>query len=505
MTEALAGIRLLDFTWLMAGAFGPKYLAAFGAEVIRIEWKDKIDFLRYGAPFLSPPGEKADPMTRPNSLNRASFFNDINSGKRGITLNMHKRRGKELFAELLRVSDGVMDNFTPTTLARWGFSFEKMREIRPDIVYVQSPGFGARGPYSPFRSYGSIGQGASGLTYEIGLPDRGPCGWGYSYMDVTAGWYVALNTMAALRHRNKTGQAHHLDTAQTDAAIYMTGTAILDYSANGRHYVRTGNRSPHVYAAPHGAYRCADDPEWTGIASSDRWIAITCFTEAHWQALVEEMGNPAWASEPQFATLEARYQNQDALDAKLTEWTRTQERYSLMERLQARGVPAGVCQDARDRVELDPQLKHLGFFKTVPHSEVGSYRLQGIPGRFSKTPPDVGGRHGRGAPCFGEDNEYVFGEILGYSTAQIAQLREEGPRHGYRPFCGLFGYSHHRSGQRERRVRRQADGDEWGGGDPHRAAGRRARPQDRPVLPGRAGRAGGRPRAQSLSLALQHG
>src|SRR5438105_5643970 len=146
MTEALAGIRLLDFTWLMAGAWGPKYLAAFGAEVIRIEWRDKVDFLRYNGPFLVPPGETADPLDRPESLNRSGFFNDINAGKRGITLNMHDWRGKELFARLLRLSDGVMDNFTPTTLARWGFPYEKMREVQPDVVYVQSAGFGAKGP-----------------------------------------------------------------------------------------------------------------------------------------------------------------------------------------------------------------------------------------------------------------------------------------------------------------------------------------------------------------------
>src|SRR5262245_7217304 len=164
MTEALTGIRLLDFTWLIAGAWGPKYLAAFGAEVIRIEWRGRIDFLGPALPVHVPVGQSGDPLQRPDSLNRGGTFNDVNTGKRGITLNMHDPRGKELFARLLGVSDGVLENFTPTTLARWGFPYARMREIRPDLVYVQAAGFGAEGPYRNFRSYGSIGQGAGGLT-----------------------------------------------------------------------------------------------------------------------------------------------------------------------------------------------------------------------------------------------------------------------------------------------------------------------------------------------------
>src|SRR5262249_4218981 len=162
-------------------------------------------------------------------------------------------------------------------------------------------------------------------------------------------------------------------------SIYHTGTSMLDFSANGRRSVRSGNRSLYLHAAPHGVYRCADDPVWRNLASEDRWIAIACLTEDHWRALVEVVGDAARAHEARFATLAARYAHQDALDACLEAWTRGQERYELMARLQARGVPAGAVQDGLDRIEQDPQLAHLGFIRTLDHSEVGPHWVQGFP------------------------------------------------------------------------------------------------------------------------------
>jgi crotonobetainyl-CoA:carnitine CoA-transferase CaiB-like acyl-CoA transferase len=425
MTKALAGVRVLDFTWLFAGAWGPRYLAAYGAEVIKIEWHEKMDFMRYNPPLLSKEGEAPLEVgmvgtNRPEDLpspNRSGYFHDINTGKRGISLNLHHPEGRALFRRLIAVSDVICDNFTATTMDRWGFGYEVMQSIRPDIIYVQAPGFGKHGLYRDYRSYGPIAQGVGGLTYQGGLPDRSPCGWGFSYLDVTSAWYLAMAALTALRFRKRTGLGQHVDHSQVDCAIYHTGTALLDYSVNGRQYERTGNRSPHVHAAPHGAYRCEG---W------DNWIAIGCSTEAHWQGLVEAMGRPAWTREDRFATLEKRVANQDALDACLTEWTITQDYYALMDTLQAYGVPATAVQTSQDRVERDPQLRHRGFFVETVQSEIGSQPVEQVPGKFSVTPPHPGGPHGRGAPSYGEDNAYVYGDVLGLTAREIAELREEG-------------------------------------------------------------------------------
>jgi crotonobetainyl-CoA:carnitine CoA-transferase CaiB-like acyl-CoA transferase len=334
----------------------------------------------------------------------------------GVTLNMRHPKGKDLFRRLLPLADVVTDNYTATTLEDWGFGFEAMRAINPRIIYVQSPGFGKLGPYRDYRSYGPLAAAVAGLTEMSGLPDRLPCGWGFSYLDVVAPWYISLAVLAALNRRQRTGTGVHVDLSQVGPGFLLSGTAILDHAAHGRVYQRTGNRSPDRPAAPHGAYRCK---------GYDRWIALACFDETQWQALVRLMGDPSWAADPRFATLEARCANQDALDAEVEAWTRTQERYELMGRLQAAGVPAGVVQDASDRAERDPHLRARGFFAEVDHSEIGRHVVEGVPGQWSRTQPHPEGPIGRGAPCYGEDNRRVYGGLLGLTDDEIDALAAE--------------------------------------------------------------------------------
>ena len=291
-----------------------------------------------------------------------------------------------------------------------------MVKVKPDIVYVQAPGFGFQGPYRDYRSYGPTAAAISGLTFMSGLPDRYPVGYGFSYMDVCGPYFVAMATMMALRQRDRTKKGVWVDSSQAGPAFLLTGTSIMDWSANDRSYERSGNRSAYEPAAPHGAYRCQGD---------DMWIAIACRDDAEWDGLVAEMGGPEWTASPQFATLTDRYENQDDLDAHIEAWTQKQERYDLMERLQARGVPAGVCQNTRDRYEIDPQLAHNGYFVNVPHSEVPSYDVEGHAGRFSETPPSPFGQTGHGAKCYAEDTESFYADVLGMSQERIARLQAE--------------------------------------------------------------------------------
>ncbi len=428
MVRPLEGVRIADLTWLLAGAGGPRLLASLGAEVIRIEWRERLDFLRYMPPFAPVPGEKEEKRGAlelagldargSRSINRAGYFNDINAGKRGISLNLGHPKGRELFKRLVAISDVVVESFTALTMQRLGLGYEELRRVKPDIIYVQQPGWGYQGPYKNFVSYGPTAQAISGLTEQSGLPPPyPPAGWGFSYMDWSGAYYCAMAMLCALYYKKRTGKGQYLDCSQVEPGIYMTGTAILDYLVNQRHYRRSGNRSPFKPAAPHGAYRCA---------GRDRWIALAVFTEEQWQALVRQMGSPAWAKEEKFATLSARLQNQDELDLLVEAWTRTQEPYPLMERLQRVGVPAGVCQTAEDRIDFDPQLRHLGWLTPLPHSEIGTWPVKDVPFHFTYATVSQGGLTGRGAPCYGEDNGYVYGELLGLSPQERAELEREG-------------------------------------------------------------------------------
>jgi crotonobetainyl-CoA:carnitine CoA-transferase CaiB-like acyl-CoA transferase len=419
MPKPLEGIRILDFTWANAGPKGTRHLANLGAEVLRLEWKGRLDFSRTLGPFHLLPCEEeprdfqAPGKGGPPTLNRAAGFNDVNAGKLGVSLNMRHPEGKALFRRLLPLADVVTDNYTATTLADWGFSWEEMAKIRPDIIYVQQPAFGNAGPYRDFRSYGPIAAAVTGLTYMAGLPERAPVGYGFSYLDVAAPFFLCMAILSALHYRERTGQGQYMDLSHAGPGFLMTGPAILDYSANGRRYQRTGNRAPYTSAAPHGAYPCRGE---------DRWIAITVHDDAEWDAFCGVLGNPDWTARPEFITQAGRFAHQEALDRHVAAWTCQQDRYEAMRALQEAGVPAGVCQDTRDRVDTDPQLRHRGYVETVNHTEFGPYRVEGIVGKWSETQPASGGVHGLGGPLYAEHDRGVYQELLGLSEREFDSL-----------------------------------------------------------------------------------
>ena len=430
----LEGVRIADLTWLLAGAGGPRLLASLGAEVIRIEWRDRLDFLRYMPPFATQKDEQAEKAVamdlsgldtgKVKSVNRGGYFNDINAGKYGISLNMKAPQGRELFKKLVAVSDVVVEAFTAETMQKWGLGYDTLKAIKPDIIYMQQPGWGYTGPYVKYASYGPIAQAVSGLTEQSGLPPpHPPAGWGFSYMDWSGAYYCAMTILMALYYKKRTGRGQYLDCSQVEPGIGMTGTAVLDHAVNGRRYQRTGNRSPYKPAAPHGAYPCASAEQ---DAENDRWIAIAATSEEEWRALVQEMGNPDWAGQTQFASLAERVKHQDELDRLVSAWTKEHEPFGLQERLQAAGVPAGVCQTAQDRIERDPQLKHLNWLIPLNHTEIGTWPVKDIPFHFTNGQVSQGGPTERAAPCYAEDNDYVYKELLGLSQAEMDAFQEKG-------------------------------------------------------------------------------
>ncbi len=417
----LQGVRIFDFSWFLASAGGTRLCAALGADVIKVEWKENPD-TRLAA--MAPVGgraarEKATaPLKGVTDSDMGGQFNNKNAGKSGLSLNIRHPKGMEIARRLIAQSDIVAEGFSPGVLQRLGLGYDVLRSLRSDIIYVQQSGMGGIGTYGRFRTIGPVAAAFAGTSEMSGLPEPAmPAGWGYSFLDWIGAYGFAMAIIGAVYHRDRTGHGQWIDSSQCESGIFHCGVPILDWAANGRPWMRIGNRSPFKPAAPHGAYRCAGE---------DRWLAIAAFTEDEWQALCGVAERPAWAKDPRFATLTDRLANQDALDKAISEWTETQDVRACMLRLQAAGVPAGVCQDAEDRVDHDPQLTALNWMTEVTGTKIGRWPVTEFPAKLSATPSYSGGIIDRGAPGYGEDNERLLGELLGYSKAEVAALAADG-------------------------------------------------------------------------------
>lgn len=423
--HALAGVRVVDLSWMLASAGAGRVLASLGAEVIKVEHSSHPDGMRHTR-VVYPQGGRAerDAATRPldapvaSSLNSGGNFMEINTGKLGLSLDLKSPEGKRILESLIRDADIVTEGFSPGTMKRMGFSYERLRELNPRIIYIQQSGLGELGVYGGAKAFGPTAQAFAGLTEMSGLPAPfPPAGIGYSFLDWFGAYNMATGMLAALVHRDRTGQGCHIDASQVEMGLFLSGTAILDKSANGRAWSRYGNASPYKEAAPHGIYPTSGD---------DRWIAIAIFTQEQWLSAVAVLGEPEWANDPRFADRSARLRAHSELDALLAHETAGWDGYELMDRLQQAGVPAGVAQDAADRIDDDPQLSFLGWQIDLPQSENGAWPARQHPVRFSATPAHAGGVRDRHGPNYGEDTDDVLSRILGYSAQQISDLRESG-------------------------------------------------------------------------------
>jgi crotonobetainyl-CoA:carnitine CoA-transferase CaiB-like acyl-CoA transferase len=427
---ALDGVRILDFTRLGFGAQATLICGCLGAEVIRVESTRVPDAIRVMPPYVPEPGEKGEAFgaatlanaTAAASPNRGGIFYKYNTGgKKSITVDARHPDGLALLKELVAQSDVVTESFAAGTLARWGLSYDVLRSIRGDVVYVSMCGFGHEGPDTSHVTMGPTAQALTGLTFMVGLPDRPPAGWSFSYLDHVGGYLGAVAILAGVLHRRRTGRGQHIDVSQLEPATALSGALLLDAAVNGRPSRRpgfpTGNRRAQPPTAPGGAYRCTGD---------DRWVVISCRTDAHWRGLVDAMGAPAWASDPRFATVAERVAHADDLDAHVEAWTSGLDRYEAMDLLQRAGVPAGAVQDAADRLERDPQLQARGHYTALGNAEVDPLPLEGVPFRMSVTAPHAGGRLRRGPPLLGEDTDAVLRTVLGKHDDDIAALRAAG-------------------------------------------------------------------------------
>jgi crotonobetainyl-CoA:carnitine CoA-transferase CaiB-like acyl-CoA transferase len=401
---ALAGTRVLDLTWVLAGPYATKILADHGAEVIKVESRHRPDPSRLSAALhLS-----RDASRHPDS---SGYFNNFNRNKSSVVVNLARPEGLGLLRRLVAASDVVIENFSARVLASWGLDYPTLAACRPDLVLVSMAGMGHTGPWRDHVTYADAVQALSGLAAEVGLPGEAPLGLTFGLGDMIAGYHAALATLAALEWRDATGRGQHVDLSQVEAVASHLGTAVLEVSASGAPRGPDGSR--HRTMAPHGVFPCQGE---------DRWIAIAVGTDPEWRALCGALGRPEAAGDPRFATAASRKANESACEALVAGWTGGQDRDALVARLQAAGVPAGAVQDGRDLVEVDPQLRARGFYVPLRHPRAGVFLHEGVVPRLGGTPGAIAAP----APCLGEHTSAVLRGVLGLDDAEIERHRALG-------------------------------------------------------------------------------
>ncbi len=397
----LAGIRILDFTWAWAGPFATLQMAHLGAEVLRVESEKRVCITRAIPPF-------ADDIPGPN---RAGYFNQYNQGKRSITLNLADPAGLQVAHDLVTHCDVVVENFAGGVANKMGLGYEKLRQIRPDIVMLSMSGYGQDGPYRGYLGYGPPAAALSGFFSTTGYQGMPPMELGTSYMDPNAGIFGAIAVMNALIHRNNTGRGQYIDQSQLETAVQLIAEGLLQCQIAGEEPERVGNHHPIM--SPHNTYRATGD--------SDKWVSIAVANDSEWRALCLVIGKIELAHDSRFSTPSARKQNEDELDCIIGEWTRTRDRWQIAEDLQRAGVAAFPSMSNKD-LASDEHLGERGYLVRLEHPEVGQRTHVGIPWTLDGKACRVASP----APVRGADTDAVLSKLLGYSRAKIDQLRNAG-------------------------------------------------------------------------------
>ena len=403
MTDLLAGTTILEFGGGAAGPVATRYFADHGATVIRVESRQRPDFLRI---------LKLTPNT-PGGLDGGEHFAVLNANKLSVALNLSTAEGVAVARRLALRADAVAENFAPGAMAKWGLDYAALATERPDLVMISTCLNGQTGPQRAYPGFGGQGSALSGFNHLTGWPDRAPLGPYGTITDSLSPRLAALLLATALLHRARTGQGQYLDLSQVEGGIVCLSENIATFTANGTILDRMGDRSRH--AAPHGVFRCADE------GGRERWIAVAVHDDDDWRRLVDVLGRPAWACEPSLATGASRLAQVDALEARLAEWTAPQHAATLAEALQRAGIDAAPVLDLAD-LHADPQLAHRRHFRTVEHPVLGPHPAETHAIRFSGMEPALR----RPAPRLGEHTDTVLRDLLAMPDDEIARLRAAG-------------------------------------------------------------------------------
>ena len=404
--QPLQGYRIIELCDIWAGPFCGELLGDLGAEVVKIEAIQRI-----GRGQLRPSSGRDYPDGEPGEhpWNRSANFNALNRNKRGITLDLAHPRGLAVFKELVSVSDAFFCNFALRVLENLDISYDDLRKIRPDIIFMPTPGFGTTGPYKHYRSMGMTLDAFCGHSAMRGYPNEElstitP----FHHPDAIGGATAAFAIIAALWHRATTGQGQHIDLSQVEASIPHLGEFYLDWAMNQRLPERRGNGDPTM--APHGCYPCkpaSEDPE------GDAWVTIACTSDVECRALCRLIGRPDPARDSQ--------QQWDELDSTIRAWAQGLTAEEAVALLQEAGIPAGPVLNVGPGQHYNRHLQERGFFQPVMHPEAGEYLL---PASLWRTPRRRAPAQGA-APCLGEHNRYILGELLGITDRELTQLEAE--------------------------------------------------------------------------------
>ncbi len=387
----LDGLKVLDFTWSIAGPNHTRVLADCGATVVKIESVRRPDAARGFQPVY-------DNIATAES---SALFDLMNAGKRSLGLDLGTPEGLEVAKDLIRWADVVCESYTPKAMRKWGLDYDNLRTLNPSVVMLSTCLAGQDGPLANFAGFGNLGAALAGFYGLAGWPDRAPAGPYMAYTDYTSTHFMLATLLAALDHRRRTGEGAFIDLAQSEAATWFLAPTLYAWSVNGDVVERAGNTDPQM--SPHGVYPCTGD---------DHWVAIACRDDADWQALAPLLDRADLAG----LTTDERLARNDELDAVVAAWTASRDRYDVQHLLQSAAVPAHAVQSTRECL-ADPQLLHRGHFVELEHpnrrciTEASRFRL-------SRTPvgPEVR------APMIGEHTFEVLSELLGYDVDRIADL-----------------------------------------------------------------------------------
>ncbi len=398
--DLFRGIRVADFSWVGVGPNSTQLLAWHGAEVIRVESALKLDAFRSGGP--RPEGDA--------SADGSAYWANHNRDKLGVQLNLRTAGGREAARRLIAASDVVTESFTPGFMARIGLDYESARAINPNVIMMSMSMEGQYGPHAQFRGFGLILQAAAGITALTGWPDRPPTGTGVAYTDWVAMHVAAAAALAALDHRERTGEGQYIDLSQLEATTYALDGALVAALNGGGDAHPNGNRHPE--AAPHGAFACQGE---------DRWCAIAVMSDEQWAALCGAIGREDWAADKGLREAQGRKRREAEIEAGLAAWCGERTAEEAQERLQAADVPAHLVATMAD-VERDPQLLARGHFWETDHPVIGPLTYDGPACLLSET--RAGPRNP--APLLGQHTAQVLRETLGYSEDELAELAASG-------------------------------------------------------------------------------
>jgi benzylsuccinate CoA-transferase BbsF subunit len=395
----LKGLRVIDFGWVWAGPIVGQLLGDMGAEVIKIESRKRLDFVRIFPPFAEG---KPDP-------DGALFFHSLNRNKLSVTLDLTQPKAADLVKKLVKISDVVTENFSPKALKNVGLDYAALREVKPDLIMISLGAAGQTGPLKDIVTYGPSLGALAGLDSLIGYPGERVLGWQLAYTDPTSGVLGVFAIMAALFHRRRGGGGQYIDLSQWEATTSLLPEFLLNYIMTGKVAGTQGNRHPHM--APHGCFRCQGE---------DAWISIAVESEEEWRSFCEVLGNPQWCRDERFANRAGRLRHEEELNRKIEEWTVGLTPMEATRSLQGAGIAAFPSYSIGD-VLNDPHFEERGAKVVVDHPKMKGEILYGLPWKFSRTPGTIR----RPAPQLGEHNRYVFCQLLGMSEEEVSRLEEE--------------------------------------------------------------------------------